>query len=59
MTGTATVTSRRVIEDQIEKMRKAIKESSREFTKGESEDLILFNMSLLNMSNKASGGQYA
>ena len=48
------VTSRKVIEEQIAKMKEAIRETSREFSKGESEDLILFNMSLLNMASKES-----
>ncbi len=46
------VTSRKVIEGHINKLKDMIKESSREFTKGESEDLVLFNMSLLRMSKK-------
>ncbi len=46
------VTSRKVVDSQIAKLKKVIKESSREFSKGESEDLVLFNLSLLNMSKK-------
>lgn len=44
------VTSRQVIEEQIAKLRECIKESSREFSRGQSEELILFNLSLLHLS---------
>lgn len=44
------VTSRKVVMEQIQKIKESIKESSHEFSKGDSEDLILFNISLLNMA---------
>lgn len=47
------VTSKKVIQEQMNRMKQAIKEAGREFSKSESEDLILFNMSLLNMANQS------